>query len=151
LTRDATIEGLACLVLFIAVAIDRTHAAETEDAQKINTAVEALTRLENVNLEEKPAIKTAVLRVLEKTRGTPNFVKLVRHFKLTDQKPGLLEVAIKNQPMKLAWKQCGSCSNKDFALIKNSLENTTRTRQRKRRGARQRERETSRAAASNRS
>ncbi len=66
----------------------------TEEQQKISTAVEALTRLENVNLEEKPAIKAAVNRVLEKTRGTPDFLKLVQHFKLTNQNAALLELAI---------------------------------------------------------
>jgi len=71
-------------------------AASTEEQQKINTAVEALTRMQDVNLDEKPAVKAAVNRVLEKTRGTPNFVKLVQHFKLKDQNPGLLEVAINN-------------------------------------------------------
>ena len=40
-----------------------------EDRQQLVTAIEALTRLENVNLEEKPAIKSAVLRLLDRTRG----------------------------------------------------------------------------------
>lgn len=69
-------------------------APETEERQKIATAVEALTRLENVNLEEKPAVKAAVNRVLEKTRGTPDFLKLVQHFKLTNQNAELLSLAI---------------------------------------------------------
>src|SRR3954464_2407743 len=66
------------------------------DQEKINTAVEALTRLENVNLDEKPAIKAAVERVLEKSRGTANYVRLVRHFNLKDKNAELLEVVIKN-------------------------------------------------------
>ena len=72
------------------------RAADAEAQQKINTAVEALTRMENVNLDEKPAIQAAVNRVLEKTRGTPNFVTLVRHFHLTNQNAGLLEVVAQN-------------------------------------------------------
>ena len=72
------------------------HAADSEAQEKIKTAVEALTRLENVDLEEKPAMKAAVERVLEKTRGTPAFVKLVEHFHLTNQNAGLIEVAINN-------------------------------------------------------
>ena len=72
------------------------RAADAEAQQKINTAIEALTRMENVNLDEKPAIKAAVERVLARTSGTPNFVKLVRHFNLTNQNTGLLEVAAKN-------------------------------------------------------
>lgn len=86
--RIALILGLAVFGVLAA------RAADTEDQQRINTAVEALTRMQNVNLDEKPAVKAAVVRVLEKSRGTPNFVKLVRHFQLTNQSAGLLEVAI---------------------------------------------------------
>jgi len=84
--------ALCCALLFGQPA----HAADAEEQEKINTAVEALTRLENVNLEEKPAIKAAVERVLAKTRGTPGFVKLVQHFQLTNQNAGLIDVAINN-------------------------------------------------------
>jgi len=71
--------------------------AANPDQDRINTAVEALGRLDPSSYAEKPAIKAAVERVLEKTRGTPNFTKLVQHFKLTNQNPGLVEVAI-NDP-----------------------------------------------------
>lgn len=74
-------------------AVAQVMAATAEEPSALNTRVEALTRLQNVNLEEKPAIKSAVLRVLEQTRGTPNFVKLVQHFNLTNQSAGLIEVA----------------------------------------------------------
>ena len=76
-------------------AADDAKPADPE-ADRIATAVEALGRLQDVNLDEKPAIKAAVLRVLDKTRGTANFVKLVGQFKLTDQNAGLLEVAQKD-------------------------------------------------------
>ena len=71
-------------------------AVDPAEQQKIDTAVEALTRLQNVNLAEKPNVKAAVERVLNRTRGTPNFVKLVQHFQLTNQNAGLMEVAINN-------------------------------------------------------
>lgn len=58
-------------------------------------AIEALNRLEGVDLGQNPGLKTAVLKVLETTRGTPDFVKLVKKFSLTNQEPGLLEVAVK--------------------------------------------------------
>ena len=67
-------------------------AADTEQQQKLNTAVEALTRMDRATHDGKPAIQAAVQRVLEKARGTANFVKLVRHFVLTNQNAGLLEV-----------------------------------------------------------
>ena len=113
------------IYLFCAVLILRhVIAADTED-QRISTAVEALTRMESVNLDEKPAVKTAVNRVLEKTRGTPNFVKLVQHFKLTNQNSGLLEVAIKNskdesgvEAMRLV------LASKDASAVKDALQTT---------------------------
>jgi putative heme-binding domain-containing protein len=71
-------------------------AADGRDRQQIDTAVDALTRLENVDLEQKPAVKAAVMRLLDRTRGTPQFVRLVQHFKLANQSPGLIEVAINN-------------------------------------------------------
>lgn len=86
------LKALLCAVALLPTPI---FGAESEEQQKINGAVEALTRLEGINLEEKPAIKAAVERVLEKTRGTENFVKLVSHFRLTNQNPGLIDVAVR--------------------------------------------------------
>lgn len=60
-------------------------------------AIEALSRLKGMDLEANPSLKTAVLKVVETTRGTPMFVELVRDFKLTGQEAGLLEV-IEQQP-----------------------------------------------------
>ena len=112
---------LVCAVLAGRVA----RAADTDEQQKINTAVEALTRMENVNLDEKPAVKAAVNRVLAKTRGTPNFVKLVQHFQLTNQTAGLLEVVVNNstdesgvEAMRLV------LAGRDFAAIKDGLQTT---------------------------
>lgn len=56
-------------------------------------AVEALSRLKGMDLEANPTVKTAVLKVLEQTRGTPQFVELVRDFNLPDQEAALLEFA----------------------------------------------------------
>ena len=83
-------------ILFLAVAAllgGPALAADTEEQQKINTAIEALTRLDKAAVAERPAVQAAIQRVLEKTRGTPNFVKLVRHFALTNQNAGLLDFA----------------------------------------------------------
>lgn len=57
--------------------------------------VEALSRLKNVDLEASPGVKSAVLRVLEKTRGTPQFVDIVRDFKLKGHGQTLLDYALK--------------------------------------------------------
>src|SRR5438046_903877 len=66
------------------------------DDQKTTLAVEALTRLQNVNLEQNAKLKETVLKVLERTRGSANFVKLVQQFKLPNQDAGLLDVALRN-------------------------------------------------------
>ncbi len=60
-----------------------------------NVQLEALQRLKGVDLEANPALKAAVLKIVETTRGTPQFVELVEQFKLTGQAAGLLEVALK--------------------------------------------------------
>lgn len=57
------------------------------------TALEALQRLRGVDLEANPALQSAVLRILESTRGTAAFVEIVRDFRLTGQEEGLVEVA----------------------------------------------------------
>jgi putative heme-binding domain-containing protein len=85
--------NLLALAVVLVAPVFRVGAAEA-GADRIALAVEALTRLEGVDLNANPAIKERVLQVLDKTRGTPNFVKLVQHFKLPDQNAGLLEVAI---------------------------------------------------------
>ena len=79
--------------LLVAVACGRAQGADT-DAEKTALAVEALGRLQGVDINTNQKLKDAVMRVLEKTRGTANFVKLVQQFKLTGQSAGLLEVAM---------------------------------------------------------
>ena len=63
-------------------------------AAENSVAVEALSRLQDIDLESNPKVKAAVLRVLETTRGTSQFVQIVRQFKLAGQEDGLLRVAI---------------------------------------------------------
>lgn len=71
-----------CLFGFPALAADNT------------VAIEALSRLKGMDLEANPALKAAVLRVVESTRGTPQFVELVRDFKLQGQEQALLDYAL---------------------------------------------------------
>lgn len=85
------LSGLLVAVLIPAVA-GRVRSADA-DAEKTALAVEALSRLQGVDIHANPKLKDAVMRVLEKTRGTANFVKLVQQFKLPGQETGLLEVA----------------------------------------------------------
>ncbi len=57
--------------------------------------IEALNRLKGTDLDSNEALKSAVLRVLEKTRGTPQFVEIVRDFNLKGHSGALLEYAIR--------------------------------------------------------
>ena len=85
------LKWLATAVAIAAFA--RPLAANDAEADRLALAVEALTRLEGVDLNANAVLKERVFKVLDKIRGTPNFVKLVRHFQLKDQNAGLLEVA----------------------------------------------------------
>jgi putative heme-binding domain-containing protein len=87
---------ITCLVVLFGGAAAVAVLPAAEPAPNPNAmAIDALSRLKGMDLNANPKIKAAVLKVLASTRGTPDFVTLVKDFKLTDQSPGLLEVAIK--------------------------------------------------------
>lgn len=56
--------------------------------------IDILLRLKGTDLSANAAVRNALNRALEATRGTPPFLELVRGFNLTDQAPGLIELAI---------------------------------------------------------
>jgi len=70
--------------------------AQAPDADRLNVMIEALGRLGPEQVNANPKLKTALDKVLEATRGTPQFVELVRKFQRTDQNPGLLATAVQN-------------------------------------------------------
>ena len=72
---------------------DSSH---TTDSNRTAIALEALSRLKGMDLEANPGVKKAVLKVLDQTRGTPQFVEIVRDFNLQDQDEALLEIAGNN-------------------------------------------------------
>ncbi|MBI2925261.1 MAG: c-type cytochrome [Verrucomicrobia bacterium] len=88
----------AVLVLLIAILLHRAVIIRaeppSEDTERTRVALEALSRLKGIDLESNAAVKAAVLRVLEQVRGQPEFVELVRSFKLKGQEPALLQAAI---------------------------------------------------------
>src|SRR5438309_10361062 len=90
------VELIGTILFVVGFAVFAQQPSASEEEQKTALAVEALTRLQNVDLEQNPKLKQTVLRVLEKTRGTPDFVKLVQQFKLTGQERALLEAATRN-------------------------------------------------------
>src|SRR5262245_34753562 len=64
----------------------------------VSTAIslEALSRLKGMDLDANPSLKAVVLKVLEQMRGRPDYVEIVRDFKIAGQAPGLLEIATKD-------------------------------------------------------
>jgi putative heme-binding domain-containing protein len=71
-----------------------TVRAQSIDSDRTSLAVEALTRLENTDLEQNAKIKEAVFKLLERTRGTADFLRLVDHFKIKNQESALIDLAI---------------------------------------------------------
>ncbi len=80
---------------FCLLALGFAAAAQPIEPDKLNTMIEALTRLGPEAVNANPRLKEALGKVLAATRGTAQFVPLVQQFKLTDQTAGLLEVAAK--------------------------------------------------------
>jgi putative heme-binding domain-containing protein len=66
--------------------------AET-NSDRTAIALEALQRLKGIDLENNPAIKAAVFKLLNQIRDQPEFVQLVRDFQIKDQEAALLQFA----------------------------------------------------------
>jgi len=85
---------VAALLCAASSAIAAEQSGRPADSDRAAIALEALSRLKNVDLETNPAIKAAVFKVLEQVRGTPQFVEIVRDFKITGQDEALLDFAV---------------------------------------------------------
>lgn len=83
--------ALGCLAFPLTRAAE---AAAGADAEKLNIALETLNRLKGMDLEANPALKGAVLKVLDQLRGRPQFVEVARDFGIKDRDADLLEIAI---------------------------------------------------------
>jgi putative heme-binding domain-containing protein len=82
--RHSSFVILLCALIVSAV-------AQSDDGTSL--AVEALTRLQNVDLEKNARLKETVSKLLERTRGTPNYLKLIKHFKMQGDSASLLDLA----------------------------------------------------------
>ena len=84
--------------LLACVLVGRLWAAEPDSADAGRRAVnlEALSRLKGLDLEANPAVKAVVLKLLDQVRGTPEFVEIVRDFKIPGQTEPLLAIAAKD-------------------------------------------------------
>lgn len=78
----------------IAVLSFELNLIAAEGGQPNSVALEALERLKGIDLEANPAVKTAVLKILDQIKGTPQFVDVVLDYKIAGQEPALLEYAI---------------------------------------------------------
>jgi putative heme-binding domain-containing protein len=88
--------GLLLLGCFLLAGAAISPAEDSTNNNRAAIALEALSRLKGMDLDANPAVKNAVLKVLEQTRGTPQFVEIVRDFNLTSQDEALLEIAAQN-------------------------------------------------------
>lgn len=78
------------------LALAATAVAQPIEPAKLNTMIEALTRLSPEAVNANPKLKEVLGKVLAATRGTPQFVQLVQQFKIADQNAALFEVAVKH-------------------------------------------------------
>ena len=72
-------------------------ALSQEDAAQVNRdrlIVETLLRLKGYDLESNPKAKQAVIRHVDRQRGTVEYVRLARHFKLKELVPTLVATAV---------------------------------------------------------
>ena len=89
--------GLLCVCLHLGTSPCRAEDSSNQtEANRIANALEALSRLKGIDLDANPGVKAAVLKLLEQTGGTPQFVEIVRDFKIAGQEEALLEFAGQN-------------------------------------------------------
>lgn len=118
---------LLCTAFFVSLCLpifgqESNGAKELTEDQRFHIAVEALIRLQDVDLEKNPQIKTTIDMILEKTRGTAQFVRLVKQLKLKDRGEGLLEMA-RNSPAEESGVDAARLLlNTDVALVRTALE-----------------------------
>ena len=67
-----------------------------EISDQTRLAVEAILRLDGGSLAQNPKLKETVDKLLARTEGSPEFIRLVQHFKIPRQESGLFEAALRN-------------------------------------------------------
>ena len=80
-------------MLFVAFTIS---AADKLSPEKVNTIIEALSRLDPEVVKSNAALKTALKQMLDASRGELRFVGLVKKFRVKNREADLLEVAVKH-------------------------------------------------------
>jgi putative heme-binding domain-containing protein len=74
----------------------RSDDADDAAAAKDASIVEVLLRLENFNLDASPPAKQALLRYLDRNRGSEKYFKLVEKFSLSEEADQLARIALEN-------------------------------------------------------
>jgi putative heme-binding domain-containing protein len=97
------------------------------DSAQTAIAVEALSRLKGMDLDANPVLKTAVLKVLDQVRGTPQFLEIVRDFKIKGQGREVTELAMRRpddslsvEAMRIALAEQDSSFLKPFLVSSNA-------------------------------
>jgi len=99
--------------------------AEPLEPDRVATIIEALTRLGPEKVNANPKLKEALDKAIEATKGTPQFVELVREFGIKNQNPALLEIAVRNSSATAGVEAARLIiENQDWELLKDSLEST---------------------------
>ncbi|MEO5803521.1 MAG: c-type cytochrome [Verrucomicrobiota bacterium] len=117
------------LLVFLMAVCASAFGAATNSAsglteqQRLSIALEALSRLKDVDISANPEFKKAADKLLKKTRGTPTFVEVVKQLQLKDQNEGLLQVAINNPAQESGVEAVRLIlANDGSALLKSSLQ-----------------------------
>lgn len=91
------------------------------ELDRTGAAVEALKRLKGVDLEGSPAIRTAVMKVLEAVRGKPQFVELVQLFSIRGEEAALIDFALQEPATSAGVEAARSVLAGDPALLRHAL------------------------------
>jgi putative heme-binding domain-containing protein len=85
--------GLLVVCFLLAQLAFGSEGPASSEATRRAINLEALSRLEGIDLEANPGVKAVVLKLLDQLRGTPQFVEVVRKLNIRGQTQLLLEAA----------------------------------------------------------
>lgn len=95
-TQSTDFMRIAVLLVVVGFLIWPLTSPAQESTEGVSSVqLEALKRLQGVDLDANPKLRAAVLKIVDATQGTPQFVELVRQFKIKDKNDELLRVALK--------------------------------------------------------
>ncbi len=119
-------KSIASIICCLAVSAGTLTAADANQSAIIS---EALSRLSADKVNAQPELKAALTRVLDSSKGTPEFVELVQRFKLTERNPDLLELAIQKPNDQVGVEALRALfANNGLALVQAELAKTNTVR-----------------------